>query len=369
MSKHKKLKKILEHTVREVLLEDNSGGFGGGGYQSYDGMSFYDDTPPGLGGGGHEGGQTVAGMFLNPLKDVVRTAMWGLQYLTTKLRNLIPSIIGGFFVSMLPSNTGGGVNAVFNRFRASEKEDLKILNGHYKEVLARNWKALESNDVIGIAFLLNPQAVIAAKLIQTTPAVALSLLDAMTGGLATAGVGKILNFKRNTPTSHSSEESFHSGQNTAEYDTQHTTHEPAVPEKQQPIDFSKVHPNELSKALVILIQNKDFAAKVQASPAVKQSEQVASEILVKRVRQVMAAKTFAELQTLTGKDMTAAANQMLAQAQIPPQDIERAKPALLKLVKDGFKTEYIKGLRQLAQQDPSAVSAINKVIEQIRALT
>ncbi len=317
-----KLKQLIEQTIRKALSEQEDGG----GYQTYDGMSFYDDSPMG-GGGGEGGSQTVAGAFLDPLKDIGKTGLWALKTLTTKLTHLIPAIIGSWFAGMIPYLSGDNGTAsgdVFNTFREHELDALEKLDSKYEEVLKRNMEALRSNDVWGLAFLLNPQALIAEKLVEKAPKVAYTLLDALSGGLVSAGINKI----------------------------GHALHE----------DMGDA---ELKEKLAQLLQDKNFVSKLNSSAGVRASHQAAADILVGRAAQVLSAPNIQTIAAITGKDMS---NAMFDKAGIPPQQRTEAVPGLLKLLKDNFKVEYLAGLRHLSQTNPAASQVINQAISKINSM-
>lgn len=169
-----------------VLLNEDDDGSGDYG--------FYSGTDPhvgyGNGGGAPSSGKSISRALFEPLADIAKTAVWGIERIAANIRMIIPGFAKVMFFGMVPWSEGllpGShfipVSTVFNRFRKEEERLLHQIDAKYKDVLQRNIQALKSNDAWGLALLLNPEMLIGEKLLEHSPEVAYFIVNTFTGGL------------------------------------------------------------------------------------------------------------------------------------------------------------------------------------------
>lgn len=339
MSKNK-LKEMIDQAVLDAFLKED-------GDYSYDGMSFYDDTPTMDHGGGSSGGRKSIGqIFFDPVKDIAKTATYASKYMATKVKNAAGSILSGLVAGLIPyTDKDGklGVSRAFNFFNQKEVKELGALDSQYGKYLQNNIEALKNSDVIGLAFLLNPKIILASKLLTTAPGVSLGLLDIITGGEASNLVK--------------------SAARHVTYDTHKYTNE-----NQEATGEVTGNANDLSKSLANLAKNDEFQKKLINSPVAKKMQADAAKLILQRVTPILKSTTIDQLTTVTGKDIRATLDQMASQGKIAPQERQAFEQEFIRQFKEMVKQQYIKALESMSQKLPEAANAIQNIINQILAI-
>ena len=331
-----KLLKIISEGAREAIFEYDGGDDGIGPDQSngYAGLGLQDAEGYGGAGGynnNSSGKNSLAGIFLDPLLDIGKTAMWGAKTLSSKLKYSIKSIAKGLFQGLSPNLSGDSKNSVGNVFDKIKQEELKDLGNIDKEfadVLKRNIEVLQGNDVWGISFLLNPGALIAAKLLQKAPGASIELLDSLTGGSATQAIQGISNTLR---------EDLNNGKPTEQ---------------------------DAKKAWA----SKVVQDKLKSSESVKKLGQLATKILIDRAKGILLSKTKEELSTFLKKDINKLIIQFATQNKINQENIPKFENEIIRNIKEEFKENYISGLNQMLSQNPQGQLYINQAINAIKQL-
>lgn len=325
MKENLEIKKIINEAVKEAILEYDGGDDGG-----YGDLGLYGDGGGGYGAvAGASGKNSPAGIFLDPLLDIGRTALWGAKTLSSKLKYSIKALGKGLFAGLTPNLTSNAKNAsdVFDKIKGEETKVLSDIDKEFAEVLKRNWDALNGNDVWGIAFLLNPGALIGAKLLQKAPGASIELLDSLTAGSASAA--------------------FRGISNTLQEEL--NNHQEATPQE----------------ATVKFNAAKN---KLKDSPVVKNLAKAAQKILLQRAQKVLLSKTKDELSKVLNKNIDQVINQLAIQNKIPNDKILQFETTAIKQIKEEFRNEYILGLEKLLKTNSESASFIQQTINTIKQI-
>lgn len=188
MAKNSKLLKTLieeevEHSLLLLLSEDDDGGgdYGGesslgGIYGDYYNSLGYMDHYGGGGHGGHHGSGTGDGngvldaFGLGAITDIFKTGMWAGKTLTSQATSAIKQIVLSLLDIAVPF-----YEIKFEELKEEELRELAQIKNQYAEVLERNEKFMRDHDMWGIAFVLDPQLMLGAKVIQNSPQLAREL--------------------------------------------------------------------------------------------------------------------------------------------------------------------------------------------------
>lgn len=342
-SKKLLMEEFIEETVKAALSEQDGGDYGD--------LGVYGGDYGGYGGGGDtsSSGQLYK-TFIQPFVDVGKTLAYGIERLSAQTQTVVKGILAGLPTLFIP-----GLEYDYKQFRAEEAEKVNKIKERYKEVLGRNWEALQSNDAFGFAFLLEPSVVLGANLALKAPEIALSILDILSGGY-----DRVREIARQFHVPVGFRGPGETGTNpSGEGGGKHHFSEQAINKKQ------------LGQAIQNLLKDKNLAQRIDNNPVVKQGRQDAINLSVDRVKQFMAAKTYDELMKLApnavGK-VTAAVAQNEKQGKMAPQEDANAKAVLVPQLKQQFKDFYIKKLNDEAKGDPTLKPFVQNAVKQIQAL-
>jgi hypothetical protein len=166
--------------LSEIILKEDEGGGGDyGGESSLGGIygDYYNSMGP-YGGGGLGGGNSAFAddplykAFIQPFSDIVKTGIWGLKTLSTKLKYLIMTHLEAIWGLLNPFY----ISQYENR-RKKEIQELGKLDNEYANVLKRNIHFLYNHDLWGISFVLNPSLMLGLKVVQNSPALVKELFS------------------------------------------------------------------------------------------------------------------------------------------------------------------------------------------------
>lgn len=324
---------LIEEAVQTVINEQDGGDYGDS-YGDYGGAG---------GGGGSSGSSSqLYNTFVRPFTDVAQTAMGGLKVLSAQAQTVVKGIILGLPTLVIPF-----LEYDYKEFRKEEKEKVDKIKEEYKEVLGRNWAALESNDAFGLAFLLNPTAALGANLALTAPEVALSILGSLTGGSIEAVNQLASSFHVNT--------GFHGPGS-------HGTNVDMMKEAANP---------KLSQAIQKLLKDPKVIAAINNNPIVKKTQQEVVGSMTDRVKRTMAVQDYAHLsQLLPGlaQKLNAQLVQQEQARRMSPQEDAAAKAQLVPQIKAQYRNFYIKKFGDEEKANPSASALYQNAIKQISAL-
>lgn len=319
----------LKFSSLVLLTEDDDGsgdyGFYSGGVNPHGG---YEN------GGGYapSSGKSIGRIFFDPLADIAKTAVWGIERIAANIRLIIPGFAKVLFFGMVPWSEGlipGShfipVSHVFNKLRREEEKLLNKIDNKYKDVLQRNIQALQSNDAWGLALLLNPEMLIGEKLIRHSPDVAYFIINTFTGGL-------LDEFAKDA----------HAGDYLHEEQEMNLTSQEKILH-----EFLKKHS---------LSEFEGF----------KELEMVGAEILIKRFNKVMNANSLQEFSNELDPKAKAALQQMINRIYLisggKKESGQEIGVATLQELKKAFKKIYLEGLIKLPQS-----LAVKTAVEQIKS--
>lgn len=319
---------IAVKTLREDFDGGDYGGFDGGGY--------------GGGIGGYGGGADMLyKAFIQPFVDIGKTALAGIEDLTSKTQALAEILIQGIPTLFVP-----GLDAEYKKIKDAEKARADKIKQKYADVFERNTQAFLSTDAQGVAFLLAPAPFLAAKFFQKAgPPVSKATLDAIlrtidTLAASTNPVVELTNKVRSA----------------AGIDQRPITREPDLLSKLFTHEESKlvygtmlvekdtgkqqqVSYTDLLKWLMNQQTIKDALANSDVLKSMQEdTKSMVSQTLMgikKEIDQVLAAKTLADLSKIVGKDLGSA-----KLASVPPDQKQKVEAAAVTAAKKGAKQMY-----------------------------
>lgn len=324
---NKLLREYIEAVVKDTLREDSESDYG------------FDVSQYGGGGGGgetgHGGGNDLYNTFIRPFTDVGQTIAYGVEKLSAQAATVVKGILYGLPTLFVPF-----LDYDYEKFREDEAEKVHGIEEKYKEVLGRNWEAITSNDAFGLAFVFEPGLFLGAKLLAKSPEIVLSILDDLTNGYQAV--------KDAASQFHVALQGMQNGEH---------LHEGVDP--------------RLVQAVGNLLKDKKVQQMIDNNPVVKQGRADAMELMVDRVRKIMAAKDYNTLQQLlpqaVGK-ITQVVQANEKQGKLPPQQDAAVKANLLPQLKQKYKEFYIGKLNAEAGKDPNMKPYIQNALKQIQAL-
>lgn len=161
--------RLLREYVQKLLAEMD---FGGIGYGSY---SYGDPGMGGMGGVGGWGGQNLAGVFLSPFLDVGKTAIGVGKEVGTVAKGIARTGIEGMLSMILPF-----VSGEYEKIAKETHEELGKVKKQYEGLYKKNLDAIFNTDLVTLAFMANPVAVITGlafdKVLYAAPDAGLSVL-------------------------------------------------------------------------------------------------------------------------------------------------------------------------------------------------
>ncbi len=328
-------------TLKHLIFEGDDDGSGDYGY--YSGQSGVHGYGYG-GSGGYSPNDGKPSLLFDPLMDIAKTALWGVQRLVTTIRLAVPAVAKALFFGIVPFSEGLvpghhflPVSHVFDQFSRKEEQELHKLDSKYRDVLERNIKYLKSNDAWGLALLLYPDALIAEKLLEHSPEVAYFVVNTLSGGW----------LDDLSKRAHAGDYSLHER-------------------------FFETKPDEAltPEQKTALQQALGNGAALESFPGFQQLAQVGRDILVSRFDYIASAATLQDLNTRLPPENSKALKEFISKTyrDLGAKDPEATKDpkqfaaGVLKAVKESFRDMYVS---QLNQFPPS--EAVNAAIKQIKA--
>jgi hypothetical protein len=126
-----------------------------------------------IGGGGVD---IFKKTFVDPFIDIFRSGQYAAEKITGSIFYFAKKLLVNFPRLFSPSKP-----LIFNEIRDQEKAAFLRMNKRYAEVLKKNAEALQNKDFKLMVFLLNPKAILGAKLIQESPKAAFNILNTFSG--------------------------------------------------------------------------------------------------------------------------------------------------------------------------------------------
>ena len=167
---NKKIKEIVKREIKNILLE-----------QDVDFGAEYGFTPdawdmagPDTFGSSH--GRRAFSIFLQPFTDILKTAVYGAKKLGKNLTGVLKGLLAYVGSTLYPF-----FNYDYQELHKSIRQEIKELDGKYKELLQNNYKAVfGNNDALALAFIFNPSLFLSNYAfslgMKTTAEIAQSLL-------------------------------------------------------------------------------------------------------------------------------------------------------------------------------------------------
>lgn len=315
-----------------ILLEDDDGS---GDYGYYSGIDPYSGNHGNGGYGSPSGGKSVARMFFDPLADIAKTAVWGIERISANIRLLIPGFAKILFFGLIPWSEGllpGShfmpISYVFNQFRKKEEQLLHKIDNKYKDVLQRNIEALKNNDVWGLALLLNPNMLIGEKLIEHAPDTVYFIINTIAGGL-------LDELAKNA----------HAGDYVHEF-------------------FDNNEKANTNKQAVLKLFAKTY--DLNDFKGFKEFQEVGSDILIQRYQDIMRTKTIQEfanqLEPAQRAGLKDFVKQIYEKSNGQKYQGGEIGAAILSEIKKAYSKLYVDGLKKLPQ-----TLAITKAIEHLKS--
>lgn len=169
---------IQNEVITTFLTEDDDGGDYGGNsslggiygdyYNSLGYMDHYGYGGGHGGGGGHnnsgDGNGVLDAFGLGAITDIFKTGMWAGKTLTSQATSAIKQVVLSLLDIAVPF-----YDIKFDKLKEEELRELAQIKNQYAQVLERNEKFMRDHDMWGIAFVLDPQLMLGAKVIQNSP--------------------------------------------------------------------------------------------------------------------------------------------------------------------------------------------------------
>lgn len=162
--------RLLREYVQKLLTEMDFSGIGDSGYGSYGNAGMGAN-----GGMGGWGGQNLAGVFLSPFLDVGKTAVGVGKEVGTVAKGIVRTGIEGMLSMVIPF-----VSGEYGKIAKETHEDLAKVKKQYEGLYKKNLDAIFNTDLVTLAFMANPVAVITGlafdKVLYAAPDAGLSAL-------------------------------------------------------------------------------------------------------------------------------------------------------------------------------------------------
>ena len=123
-------------------------------------------------------------IFVQPFTDIIDTARAGIEKVSGAAWTHIGSLAKQAVALAIPFLSTGTLDQIQKDAEQRIEQQLSTVNQKYGPALKRNYDAMRNRDLWGVAFLLNPQLFLGIKTAMVAPEVALSALEALTGGYA-----------------------------------------------------------------------------------------------------------------------------------------------------------------------------------------
>lgn len=160
--------RLLREFVREVLKEDDTGGYG------------YVPTPGGGGFGGGMGyssyGGSLKSIFVQPFIDAGKVIKASSAKALLRIKTLAKTAIETILTTMIPF-----LKSNYEHIFKVEQEQLKKLKDKYRDAF-KGVDAAFTKDVMILSFMVSPQAFITTRLAMKAPEAVADMLDVLCVG-------------------------------------------------------------------------------------------------------------------------------------------------------------------------------------------
>lgn len=302
-------------------------------------------------------GNDLYNTFIQPFVDVGVTAAYGLE----KLSAQVQTIVKGFFLG-LPTLFVPFLEYDYETFREEENDKVEAIKKKYEKTLQANLDAITSNDAFGLAFLLAPSTVLAGQLAVKAPAVALKVLDVLTGGAGLLkGLQQALSGAKvgiHDPGGHDAGAWAGGGAGGTDI-TDSGMYEAA----------NKNSTKQIQNAL----KDKKVQTAIQNSPVAKQMRQDGVAILVNHVQNFLALNDYAKMREKAKNDAGfAQIGQQLSQlnqsGQVPKENNPIVAQAMVPQLKKIYKDFWVQKLQELMKKYPEASLELQNGMKQIQSI-
>lgn len=339
--------KLVRQHVRQILREDDYGGF-----DAYDTNSPY--------GASFGSEKDLYNVFIKPFTDVVDTTVGKSKELSQKTQTMAKVAFEALATSLVPA-----LEDDYKSIFANEKAQMDKLKAQYKDVYDSTYTAFKDSDVLTAAFMYAPSALITAKVAQQAPIVTIKVLNALTGGRLDNFLAKV-------------SKKLHLGDEHKPLDKDTG---PGLPEglirEQQP-EQQQAKPQPQNNVGKILTQKKIMQI-IDQDPKTSKMKQSTKAIIdgslkkvLQRAQAVSTANSVEDLQTKLGLKLKGVDKLQ----QVPQQERQGLEAPLLKGLKRSALSLYVKGLEdQLAAMTKAGVpnnhplvATMNNVVSKIKAM-
>jgi len=159
---------LLREYTRQVLLEDDGGGYGD---------LYYSDAMVGPWGLHFGSKSDMYNIFVKPFADVIGVATGKAKELSQKAQTAAKVAFETVATSLIPI-----LRDEYKEIFEKEKEEIDKIKEEYADVYGATAELLRNNDMCVVAFMMAPQAFLSAKIIQKSPKAAIKAISVLTGG-------------------------------------------------------------------------------------------------------------------------------------------------------------------------------------------
>ncbi len=322
--------------------------------------------------------ESLKAAFIDPFVDVAKTFMYGIEDLSARGKALIKTIYQGVPTLFVPL-----LNADYKKIREEEKAEIDAVREKYSDVLERNNAAFYDTDLAPLAFIMNPQGVLAKKLLNKTPQAGLAVLKTLE--VITNGNEKVVALKNNfikmlgldkkpiKPSKSSGHDahvdnwggySSHYGgtgdnYNWTDGNIDYGSMNEAMPIQQNP-------QQDIWSQINVLVNDKNLFLQ---SSLVQQMTMDAMNIYVQHVSKFMQINSYEELIQKYGQFLGKLNIELEKNAKnINPEEMEKMKLSAVQQMKSLYKQFYINKIKNMAITSPLLVRAAGKAIAQINSM-
>lgn len=363
------LRKIIEESITEILLEDFEGDYStpsntlsGIGYQN---MNSYGD----YGGGGYGGSGGSARDVLSSIGSILpigivprvaKTLMWGIEHMTMRVGRLLATVGVYLAKAFFP---GFDAIADYKKIRQYEANQIANIDRKYAETLKENLAIFHNLDAWGIVFLLDPTLGLGWRLVENSPAAAISLANALTAGHASDLV------RRGWEAASRDKEDHGTGRGGGRESFQDMLKSLGINEA----TGNSGDVNKFKEVLKKVFNSKEFKQEMMSAGVYQKVKSFAQNSILLRAKSVLGAKTLEELAKIPEISDSAQNAIKTIQAKglenkLSEQEIQQMKDGLLFKLKQDFKALSIKNLQKDAASNPTVASSVSGIISQIQKM-
>lgn len=309
--------------------------------------------------------------FVQPFKDVIDTAAYGLKKIgTTTIRGgikLAKQTTAAFLPFMTRTITQIGKDE-----ERKIQNKLAQIDKQYADVLKRNWDTLRTTDVSFLMFLMDPKVYLGSTVALKAPEIAFNVLDSMIDNPTVSkwhNTFKELNKRVLPPTSGGSGPGGGIGSGGMSYLDDGPTGWEAVGKKGYLIkeQFTKDQLNK--KAFITLkrfLSNNKIKKQIDDSPKVKEIRKDALLIFVDKINQVKSFDKIEDFKNYFGPEFQSTYEKTIQ--NIPPEELQNYNLQLIEELKIKAVEMVVNFLNNLRNDIPSADAEISDTLTKIKSL-